>query len=86
MILPYGGHCIQMTASPRTYQRRYRHVVVMLYNVWLAESYRAHALWRHDHNVGDQNMVVLPFVGGRFAMLTEENSPSKYNVDEMKRM
>ena len=26
MILPYGSHCIQMTASPRTYQRRYRTV------------------------------------------------------------
>ena len=39
---------------------RYRHVVVMLCNVWLAESSRAPALWRHDNDVGDQNMVVLP--------------------------
>ena len=56
----------------------------MLCNVWLAESSRAPALWRHDHNVGDQNMVVLPIVG--VDLLTEENSPSKYNVDEMKSM
>ena len=63
MILPYGSHCIDMTASPRTYQRRYRHVFVMLWNVWLAESSHAPALWRHDRNVDDQNMVVLPIVG-----------------------
>ena len=44
------------------------------------------ALWRHDHNVGDQNMVVLPFVGGRLTMFTEEYSPSKYNVDDMSSM
>ena len=56
----------------------------MLCNVWLGESSRAPALWRHDHNVDDQNMVVLPIVGGRLAMLTEENLPSKYNTDEMK--
>ena len=76
-----------MTASPEpACQRRYRHVVVMLCNVWLAERSRAPALWRHDHNVGNQNMVVLPIVGGWLAMFTEENSPSKYNVDEMKSM
>ena len=73
-------------SQSRTYQRRYRHVVVMLCNVWLAERSRAPALWRHDHNVGNQNMVVLPIVGGWLAMFTEENSPSKYNVDEMKSM
>ena len=73
-------------SQSRTYQRRYRHVIVMLCNVLLAESSLAPALWRHDHNVGDQNMVVLPIVGGRLAMLTDENSPSKYNVDEMKSM
>ena len=87
MILPYGSHCIDMTASPRTYQRRYRHVVVMLYNtmnMWLAESSRAPALWRHDNNVDDQNMAVLPIVGGRLAKLTEENLPSKCTADEMK--
>ena len=58
----------------------------MLCNVWLAESSHAPALWRHDHNVGDQNMVVLPIIWGRLAMITEENSPLKYNVDEMKSM
>ena len=58
----------------------------MLCNVWLAESSRAPALWRHDHNVGDQNMVVFPIVGGRLAMFTEENLASKYNVNEMKSM
>ena len=58
----------------------------MLCNVWLAESSRAPALWRHYHNVDDQNMVVLPIVGGRLAMLMEENLPSKYNVNEMKGM
>ena len=36
------------------------------------------------YNVDDQNMVVLPIVGGRLAMLTEENLPSKYNVNAMK--
>ena len=82
-ILPYGSHCIDMTASPRTYQRLYRHMVVMLCNVWLAESSRAPVLWRHDHNVDDQNMVVLPIIGGQLAMLTEEKLPSKYNADEM---
>ena len=30
MILPYGSHCIDIIASPRTYQRWYQHVVVML--------------------------------------------------------
>ena len=34
MILPYDSHRIDMTVSPRTYQRGYQHVVVMLYNVW----------------------------------------------------
>ena len=34
--------------------------------------------------VEDQNMVVLPIVGGQLAMLVEENLPSKYNVNEMK--
>ena len=41
-------------------------------------------LWRHDHNVDDQHMVVLPIAGGRLALLMEENFPSKYNVNEMK--
>ena len=86
MILPYGSHCIDMTASPRTYQRRHRHVVVMLCNVWSAESSRSPALWRHYHNADDQNMVVLPIVGGQLAMLTEEKLPSKYNVNGMKSM
>ena len=84
MILSYGSHCIDMTASPRTYQQRHRHVVVMFCNVWLAESSSALALWRHDHNVDDQNMVFLPIVGGRLAMFTEGNLTSKYNVNEMK--
>ena len=70
----------------RTYQRRYRHVIVMICNLWLAESSRAPALWRHDHNADDQNKAVLPMVGGRLAMLTEENAASKYNVSEMKSM
>ena len=82
MVLPYGSHCIDIIASPRTYQRWYQHVVVMLYNLWLAES--THIARRHDPNVDNQNMVVLPIVGGRLAMLTEENLPSKYNVNEMK--
>ena len=56
----------------------------MFCNVWLAESSRGPALWRHDHNVDDQNMVVFPIVGGRLAMLTEENLLSRYNVNEMK--
>ena len=73
-------------SQSRTYQRRYGHVIVMLCNVWLAESSRVPALWRHDHNVDDQNMVVLPIVGGWLAMFTEENLPSKSNVNEMKSM
>ena len=76
MILPYGSHCIDMTTNLRTYQWRYRHVVAMLCDVWLAESSRASTLWRHDHNFDDQNMMVLPIVGGWLAMLTEENLPS----------
>ena len=71
LILPHGSLCIDMT-SPRTYQRRCRHVVVMLYNVWLAESSRAPALWRHDHNVDDQSMAVLPIVGGDLPSLRKE--------------
>ena len=78
---PLHRHNIQ----PRTYQRRYWHVVVMLCNVWLAESSRVTALWRHDHNDDYQNMAVLPIVGGRLAMLTKENLPSEYNVNEMKK-
>ena len=69
-----------MTASPRTYQRRYQHVVVMLCNMWLVKS--APALLRHDHNVDD--MVVLSIVGGRLPMFKVENLPSKYNVNEIK--
>ena len=69
LILPHDSHCIDITASPRTYQRRYRHVVVMLYNVWLNESSRAPAFWCHDRG-DDRNMVVLPIVGDRLAMLT----------------
>ena len=46
-------------SQSRTYQRRYGYVVAMLCNVWLAESSRAPVLWRHDHNVDDQNMAVL---------------------------
>ena len=61
-------------------------MVVMLCIVWLAESSHAPALWRHDHNIYDQNMVVLPIIVGWLAMLTEENLPSKYNVNEMKSM
>ena len=57
----------------------------MLCNVWLAESSRVTAMWRHDHNDDDQNMAVLPIVGGRLAMLTKENLPSEYNVNEMKK-
>ena len=86
MILPYDSHCIDMTASPITYQRRYRLVVVTVCQAWMAESSRAPTLWRHYHNVDDQNMVVLPIIGGQLAMLTEENWPSKYNVDEIKRI
>ena len=33
-----------------------------------------------------KNMVVLPIVGARIAMLMEENLPSKYNVNGMKSM
>ena len=35
---------------------------------WLRALVHLH----HDHNVDDQNTVVLPIVGGRLAMLTEE--------------
>ena len=58
-------------------------MVVMICNLWLDESSRAPVLWRHDHNVDNQNMTVLPIIGGQLAMLTEENMPSKYNVSEM---
>ena len=40
---------------------------------WLQQ---APTLWRHDHNVDYQNMMVLPIVGGWLAMLAEENLPS----------
>ena len=73
-------------SQSRTYQQHYRHVVVMLCNVWLAESSRAPALWRHDHNLHDQNMVVLPILGCQVAILMEENLPSKCNVNDMKSM
>ena len=32
-------------------------------HVWLAESSRVPTLWRHDHNIDDQNMVVLLIIG-----------------------
>ena len=73
MILPFGSHCIDMTASPRTYQRRYRHVVVVLCSVWLGERSRAPALWRHDPNVDDQNIMVLPIVGVNLPCLWKKN-------------
>ena len=63
-----------MTPSPEPINE-HRHMVVMLNNVWLAESSRAPALWRRDHNVDDQNMVVLPIVGGPLVMFREENLP-----------
>ena len=58
----------------------------MLCNMLLAESSHAPALWRHDQNVDDQNMAVLPIIGGRLTMHTEKKLPSKYNVNEKKSM
>ena len=55
---------------------------------WLRALVHLHILlllWRHDHNVDDQNMV-LPIVEGGLAMFTEENLPPKYNVNKMKSM
>ena len=50
-------------------------MVVMFCNLWLAESSFAPTLWHHDHNVDDQNMVVLPVIEARIALLAEENLP-----------
>ena len=86
MILPYGSHYIDMTPSPEPINGATGMWLSCFANVWLAESSRAPALWRHDHNDDDQNMVVLPIVGGRLAMLMEDNLPLNYSVNEMKSM
>ena len=41
IILPHSSHCIHITASPKTYQWRYRHVVVMLCD-WLRALVHLH--------------------------------------------
>ena len=58
--------------------------VVIHRNVWLAEHSPAHALWCHDREVNDQNMVFLSIFQGQLAMLLEENFTSKPNVNAMK--
>ena len=83
MILPYSSHCIDMTSSPEPGNS--------VIGMWLScfamcDWLRAESISCHDHNIDDQNMVVLPIVRGQLAMITEENLPSKYNVDEMKSM
>ena len=71
MILPYGSQAIASTWQSAQN---------------LSESSRAPALWRHDHNVDNQNMMVLPIIGGRLAMLTEENLPSNTMLMRCKSM
>ena len=102
MILPYGSHCIDMTPNPEpingaTLPKDCRQSFGLA-----LPARGCHALQRvigwelsctclvtslsQVHNVDDQNMVVFPIVGGWLAMLTEENLPSKYNMNEMKSM
>ena len=42
-----------------------------------SKSSRAPALWRHDRDVNNQNMVVLSIFQGQLAMFTEENFGTK---------
>ena len=44
----------------------------MYRNVWLAESSRAAALWRHDQDISHQNMVPLSIFQARLAYLQKK--------------
>ena len=59
---------------------------VMHRTVWLAENTHAPALWRHDRDVNDQNVVFWSILQGQLDIFTEEKSTSKRNVNAMKGM
>ena len=61
MILPHDGHCIDMTASPTALPARGCHALQRV--IGWALSWTLPALWHHDHNIGNQKMVVLPIIG-----------------------
>ena len=50
----------------------------------LIEHPRAPALWRHDRDVSNQTMVMLPIFQGWLNMFTEKISTSKRNLNIMK--
>ena len=62
----YASQCVIGWELPCT-------CIVMNHNLWFAESFRAPALWRHDGNVNNQNMVMLPIFQGWLAKFTEQN-------------
>ena len=79
----YGHHCINMTggrhlstASPA----RGCHALQCMIG-WELSCTCIVTSWSWH---GDQNIAILPIVGGRHAMLTEETSTSKCNVNMMK--
>ena len=84
MILPYDGHCIDMTPSPEP--------INGATGTWLSYALQRVIGWELSCTciVTSLSQRRRPKHGGfpdrwgRLAMLTEENLPSKYNVNERK--
>ena len=84
---PYCFHCRTEYASQHMIGWELSCTCIMMnHNVWFAESSRAPALWRHDRDVNNQNMAMLPIFQGRLAMFTEQNWALNRNVNVTKNM
>ena len=94
MILPYGSHCIDMTPSPEPINGAtgtwlsccatcdWLRALVHLHCDVIITTSTTKTWWSSRW----QKHGGLPDPWSRLAMLTEENLPSKYNVNEMKSM
>ena len=58
--------------------------IVMNRNIWFAESSHAYALWRHDWDINNQIMAILPIFQGQLAIFVEENVALNHNANGMK--
>ena len=81
MILPYGSHCINMTASPEPINGATGAWLSCLATCeWLRALMRLH----YDVMISmSTSKTWWSCIGGRLTMLTEENLLPKYNVNEM---
>ena len=82
VISRYGRHCINMTGGRQLAPARGCHAFQRVIG-WELSRTCIVTSWSW---LNDQNMAILPIVGGRLAMLTEENSTSKYIVNMVKSM